>query len=330
MSEILFAEDDAAMRQMVADLLETAGHRVRLARTGAEALDALGRGIPELVILDHRMPPPDGLEVCRRIKTNPRLEHVPVLMLTAEASADQRIEGFGAGADDYLAKPFDARELLARVTALLRLTRQGLDRNPTSGLPGGGAIRREYDRRRGEATEFALCYFDLNDFKPFGDRFGFSLGDRVIRAAGDSLVAAAGEEGFVGHVGGDDFLAICAAARARPLVDTALRRFHAALQKHVPPEVWEAGSYRATDREGRVRDVPLTRLAAAVLYLDGARAPSLDELGETVAATKALAKATGVPAVTDLREGAADGAPQRSPSESQRVSDPGSRGSSRK
>lgn len=291
MSEILFADDDAGMREMVAEILRTAGHTARLASSGQAALASVAEAPPDLVILDYRMGSPDGFHVCREIKQNPRLEHLPVLILTGEGATEDRLAGFDAGADDYLPKPFDSRELLARVQALLRLTRQGLDRNPTSTLPGGEAIEREYERRRSVGDRFALCYFDLDHFKPFGDRFGFSAGDRVIREVGHALLKAAAPEDFVGHIGGDDFLFMCGTRSVREKIDVARADFHERLSGHVPREVWESGGYRGVDRDGREREIPLTRLAVAILYVDPTRFGALSELGETIAELKRRAKA---------------------------------------
>jgi DNA-binding response OmpR family regulator len=152
MSRILLAEDDDALRRMTSMVLSSAGHEVREAPDGTRALEELRRETPDLVVLDYRMGEPDGFEVCRRIKHDPATAHLPVLILTAQGRIEDRLGGFDAGADDYLAKPFDTRELLARVAALLRLARRGLDRNPTSGLPGGEAIYQELERRRGWAS----------------------------------------------------------------------------------------------------------------------------------------------------------------------------------
>ena len=156
MSRILIAEDDDALRRLVAQVLVSAGHQVRDVPDGASALEALGREVPDLVVLDYRMGEPDGLEVCRRIKRDPALAHVPVLILTAQGGIEDRLDGFDAGADDYLPKPFDPRELRARTSALLRAAERGRDRNPTTGLPGGETIYRELERRRAAGGAFAV------------------------------------------------------------------------------------------------------------------------------------------------------------------------------
>jgi PleD family two-component response regulator len=298
-AEILVADDDAAMREMVGEVLREAGFTVRAAQSGSEALASVRSAAPTLAVLDYRMGEPNGLEVCRVLKGGGRTAHIPVLILTGQSGIDDRIEGFDAGADDYLAKPFEPRELLARVRALLKQVERSLHRNPTTGLPGGDAIALEYERRRADGT-FAICYFDLDHFKPFGDRFGFSLADETIRAAGHALAAAAGEEGFVGHIGGDDFVLICEREEAVRRCEEARVRFDERVRELVPASQRASGSYVATDREGRERSFPLTRLSVAVVILGAGSPHSLAELGELIAAEKRRAKETGVITLLEL------------------------------
>src|SRR6185503_1853280 len=119
------------MRLMLRDLFRSSGHEVGLAEDGLRVLTAIQEREPDLVILDHSMPGMNGFEVCRRIKQNPFTARISVLLLTGQGTVESKVEGFAAGADDYLAKPFDPRELRARVQALLRLVQRESDRNPT-------------------------------------------------------------------------------------------------------------------------------------------------------------------------------------------------------
>jgi PleD family two-component response regulator len=301
MSEILFADDDEALRRMVGELLRHAGHTVRLAEDGTRALAEVRRQPPDMVILDYRMGRPDGFTVCRQIKDDPRVGHLPVLILTGQSTIEDRLGGFEAGADDYLAKPFDARELLARVAALLRQAQRALDRNPTTGLPGGEAIQREIDRRRMGGQPFALVYFDLDDFKPFADRFGFAVADETIREAGRAISATAEgrPDAFVGHVGGDDFVLVCPADDGRELARIARARFSQALPRHLDEDAVREGVYTAEDRFGVEREFTLTRLSAAVVRVDPARWTSLERLGEVVAEAKLRAKSAGTGGVAE-------------------------------
>lgn len=298
MSQILFADDDAAMRQMVADVLTSAGHSVRLAGDGTTALTEIRRQPPDLVILDYRMGRPDGFAVCREIKSTPRLDYLPVMILTAQNTTEEKLGGFGAGADDYLAKPFDARELVARVGALLRLSRAGRDQNPTSGLPGGEAIEREY-RARSTSGRITVCYLDLDHFKPFGDRFGFTVADAAIRDVGEAILDAAREGEFVGHVGGDDFVVLCEPQQARPLVAAAQADFRDRVSARLPPEDAARGTFRAVGRDGEERIFSITQLSAAILHLRGPELPEFAALGPRVAALKQEAKQQGTGGIAE-------------------------------
>lgn len=134
-SIVQIVDDDPAIVRLVRRYLELEGFQVIVAWDGRTALDQLDREAPNLVLLDIGLPEVDGLEVCRRIRSN---SDVPVIMLTARGREEEVIEGFDAGADDYLAKPFSAGVLLARVKAVLRRYRPEveteLDRIEWNGL----------------------------------------------------------------------------------------------------------------------------------------------------------------------------------------------------
>ena len=121
MSEILFAEDDADIRKWVAVALETEGYAVRTVPDGEAALAAYAAQRPDLLMLDIMMPKRDGISVCAEIRR--RDAALPILMLTARTAERDKIAGLGAGADDYMTKPFSLGELLARIAALLRRAR---------------------------------------------------------------------------------------------------------------------------------------------------------------------------------------------------------------
>ncbi|MBL1100202.1 response regulator transcription factor [Streptomyces coffeae] len=119
-AHVVVAEDNADQAELVRRYLEHEGHEVTLAHDGRSALDLLRGRRPDLLVLDVMMPRVDGLDVCRVIRAEPRLAHLPVLMLTARSSEDDLLLGLDLGADDYMTKPFSPRELMARVRSLLR------------------------------------------------------------------------------------------------------------------------------------------------------------------------------------------------------------------
>lgn len=302
-SYLLFADDSEDMRLMVRDLLQSSGHEVALAPDGLSALAAAQAREPDLLILDLNMPGLTGIEVCSAVKSNPFTAHIPVLMLTAQVRVESKIAGFDAGADDYLPKPFDPRELRARVTALLRLVRRESDRNPTSGLPGGRAIEDDLERRVEKQQRFAVCYLDFDNFKPFADLYGFSVADRVIKEFGTAVIEAVTELGggpgsrngtdFVGHIGGDDFLVITEEDRAEQLARECARRLRDVIGQAVGADALQLGAFSGPGRDGQVRLFPLARLSTAILLVRPERWVSTSHLGTLAADVKRRAKQRG-------------------------------------
>lgn len=121
---LLVVDDEPLNRKLLHDRLEPEGYRVLQAETGPQALELLAREPVDLVLLDVRMPGMDGLEVCRRLRAQPREGFLPVILVTGLSSQDDRHLGFAAGADEFISKPIDLRELLLRVRALVRLRHQ--------------------------------------------------------------------------------------------------------------------------------------------------------------------------------------------------------------
>ena len=294
MAYILCVDDEESISSLVRQVLKMAGHEVAIAPDGYSALESIAAREPHLIVLDRSMPGMDGISVCRRIKSNPFLSRVPILMLTALGTVDFKVEGFEAGADDYLLKPFEPRELAARVAALLRLVAREGDRNPSSGLPGGRAIASEIESRVTRGEHFSVIYFDLDFFKPFADTFGFSVADQVISGTGALLGQMAAENGdFAGHIGGDDFLMICPALRAPEVADEGATRFGEVVRSAVSDEIFAKGSFTGLNREGQAQEFPLAQLTAVVVPVEPETWVSVAHLGEAAATWKKAAKARG-------------------------------------
>jgi two-component system, OmpR family, response regulator RpaA len=134
-SNILVIEDDEIVARTIERCLRGGEYRVRLANSGVEGLRSARREVPDLVILDVIMPGMDGYAVCREMRADPVLVDAPILFLTAKTRDEDKINGFTAGADDYLGKPFNVDELLLRIRAILRRTRR-MQNGKTEEKPG--------------------------------------------------------------------------------------------------------------------------------------------------------------------------------------------------
>lgn len=162
---VLVVEDEEDILELVAYNLEQAGLRTVKARDGEEAMAAVFRERPDLVVLDIMLPKIDGKEVCRRIRQNEQTRSLPVIMLTALAEEVDRIVGFELGADDYLPKPFSPKELVLRVRAVLRRREQGVEAREPLRFPGllidPEAFRVEVEGKEVPltATEFKLLHY---------------------------------------------------------------------------------------------------------------------------------------------------------------------------
>jgi diguanylate cyclase (GGDEF)-like protein len=265
---ILVVDDDADIARFVEVNLRSAGYDVAVAGDGEEALERAADLRPDLVLLDVMMPRIDGFEVAQRLRKNPQTANTSIIMLTAKALSADKVTGLQSGADDYIIKPFDPIELLARVKGTLRRAKEMRNLSPLTGLPGNIRIQEEIERQVREGRPFAVLYADLDNFKAYNDQKGFVRGDRLIQATArliqDSVMEYDGSEGFVGHVGGDDFVAVVTPEVAEEVAKRVCEAFDAARSDFYEPEDVEQGFIRIEDRKGVMQDVPLVAISVGI------------------------------------------------------------------
>jgi diguanylate cyclase (GGDEF)-like protein len=239
-----------------------------VAADGEEALERASSLRPDLVLLDVMMPRIDGFEVAQRLRRNPQTANTSIIMLTAKALSTDKVLGLTAGADDYIIKPFDPIELLARVKGTLRRAKEMRNLSPLTGLPGNIRIQEEIERTVREDRPFAVLYSDLDNFKAYNDQKGFVRGDRLIQATAriiqDAVVEYAGSDGFVGHVGGDDFVAVVPPEIAEEVAKRIVERFDAQIHEFYEPEDLERGYVEVEDRKGVLQRLPLAGVSIGI------------------------------------------------------------------
>ena len=276
---IVIAEDDDAIAHMLNMALGDGGYLCVRARAGDEALRMVRLHTPDLLILDVMMPVIDGLEVARRLRADVILSATPILMLTALTSVDQKVQGLDAGADDYLVKPFDLRELAARVRALIRAARRERDRNPTTSLPGTASVEQHIDEVLKAGELAAVLHVDIRDFDHWADQVGYARAEQLVAALGELMLETtrAQGQGFLGHMGGADFIVVVnqpasGTEAAEALAKTIIERFD---QRKAG---WVDG------------DAAALGMAVAVSTTEGLAAGAAEELSERLAAAMRTAK----------------------------------------
>jgi two-component system cell cycle response regulator len=230
---ILIAEDETVQRRLLERLLTGWGHEVVVASDGQQALSLLrDRNHPDLAILDWMMPGADGLTVCRELRHADGQAYIYIILLTARDRKRDLLEAMEAGADDYLAKPFDAQELRVRLNAgkrVLDLQDQLVSANrslqfqaahdPLTGLFNRGAIvgilQNELMRAQRERKPVSIIMVDIDHFKQINDTRGHSAGDAVLRRAAERMQASVRSYDAVGRYGGEEFLIVFPGCSAR-------------------------------------------------------------------------------------------------------------------
>lgn len=265
---ILVADDDEDIVRFVEVNLRLEGFDIHTVSDGESALQAVHDLRPDLVILDVMMPKLDGFQVCQRLRSDSRTKHLSVIMLTAKSLSADKVVGLTAGADDYMIKPFDPIELVARVKSALRRAQEMRGLNPLTRLPGNVAVQHEVTGRVEKDAPFSLLYIDLDNFKSFNDHYGFLRGDEVIKlVAGitaEAIDSQASEGSFVGHIGGDDFVAIVHPDKAESAAVEIIDRFDREVVGCYDPDDLAEGQIRVVDRQGNMHSYGVVSVSIGI------------------------------------------------------------------
>lgn len=232
---ILLVDDSRAIRRILGRTLTEAGYLVVEAADGQEGLDVARRECPDLVLLDVDMPVLDGLSTLRLMHAEPALANIPVLFLTARTSGTDAAMGLSLGAQDYLRKPCEPTELLARVQGALAVSRlqedlrsrtEFLDDLTTTDPLTSLGNRRRYDmwvagtrQAHGADAPIAVALADIDHFKHVNDTHGHLTGDDVLRIVAKRIRAAVGDQATIVRWGGEEFLVLQTGEQPRPITE---------------------------------------------------------------------------------------------------------------
>lgn len=289
-ARVLVVEDDEATRGALRALLGDAGYDCDEASDGERAVAAMREERFDLVVLDLGLPGMSGTDVHRHLRQDPRTRFLPIVFLTAHSDREVKLAELEAGAEDFITKPYDAEELLARVGAAVRRWSGMRAVNPLSGLPGNPTITEEIESRLAREENFTLLYVDIDRFKEFNDHYGFTRGDRVITMLAEILIDVAGDQRFVGHIGGDDFVVLTRNDDAEALAAGITRRFDDAIRALYDPVDRTRGWIEAHDRRGRLRHTPFATISIGIVNVPPGRFDGATAAARAAAEVKEVAK----------------------------------------
>jgi GGDEF domain-containing protein len=292
----------------------------RLVRASAagEVVALVNRGHPSLVVLDGDGEIAEVCDLIRTLRSDPFSAIVPVIVWSKEAGNDVIDRILEAGADDFLKRSMDEREKLLRLSTVVRRAERDVGVHPTTRLPGTAMIERDIAARLAASEDFAVCYADIDNFKEFNDRYGYTHGDRVILLVSKILrdvVKAFAPSGFIGHIGGDDFIFNVGLDIFEACCREIISIFDTLIPFQYSEEDRKAGFFWGKDRRGQLHRIPLMTLSIGVVTNRQRNFTHTAQVGELATEMKAYAKTKqGSIFVVDRRHGQRNARLEKRPS----------------
>lgn len=291
--KILIAEDNQIIRDSIAEAFFKRGYEVLSASNGKIAVHLALNYHPDIIIMDYHMPALNGFEAVEQIRKYPSCTNIPIIILTSDEEKDTKLEGLSLDIDEYLTKPADEEEIVARVQLLLKRSMQKIDSNPLTHLPGNPSIQKRIEEALAKKETFAVIYLDLNNFKVYNDVYGFKEGDNVIKQTAKLIETIALNydfTSFLGHIGGDDFICICKAQNATEIAKQVIMEFDALAPSFYNETDRQKGYLSAKDRSGDIKDFALLSIAIAVVHNEKRKLSSYGQISAIASELKHFAK----------------------------------------
>ena len=283
---ILVVEDDFDISNMLQLYFKSQGYEVFVAPRGGVALELTRQKLPNVIVLDIMLPDIDGYEVCRRLRTNLRTSHIPIIFLTQKDERSDKIHGLELGADDYITKPFDVEELRLRVRNTIKSAEIASLTSPSTGLASGRLIEQQI-RELMRREDWGIIYIGIKGLDNFNEAYGFVAGEEVLRFVGMLLGDVIDEMGtpddFIGHIGGDDFLVITRKDLINVLQTEIVKRFDANVGTHYDFMTRMQGYLVLKDDDGEDVQSPLMTLQIGGLVADEGPFTDIREITEAAA-----------------------------------------------
>lgn len=260
-----------SMPAYLREFLLAQGYEVLEAHSEEELFDVAYEKRPDVLIGNMEIEGLNPITTCKKIKHDIILNNLAIVIVTTKDALKKKIEAINGGADDYIVKPFYPEELTARINRIVRRTKQAINSNPLSLLPGNIMIETEITRRIQEKASFAVCYVDIDNFKPFNDYYGYERGDTAIRMTANIISTIirqynyTRQDHFVGHIGGDDFVVVTTPDRIDLFCSYIIEKFEEMVPSLYDEDDVERGYIITKTRQGNVQEFSFMTISIAVV-----------------------------------------------------------------
>ena len=207
-------------------------------------------------------------DTLRRIKSNSTLLYIPIMIYAPNAEKNFIVNSLKEGADDFTSDKWDNEIISAKIEMLIARSQRDLSLNPSTRLPGPNAIEYEIERRLLIGREFAVCYADIDNFKAYNDYYGYVYGDKIIKLTSHiirNVVHDLTSDGFIGHIGGDDYIFIIPSELVVPVCENVIATFDRVVPFRYSDFDRERGWIEVLNRKGENERFPLLTLSIAVI-----------------------------------------------------------------
>lgn len=291
--EIYIIDDKKDLKQTLERMFKK-DKEYRFTNVSTKKLETALKNIPSLLIVNEDNIEEDVIEMCKRIKQDEDNSITPIIVLSSNEEHEHRLNMLKLCIAHYIKHPINEEYLYYTIKNILRLIYINRRVSPLTGLPGNVQIQAEIKKRFLSKETFAMMYLDLDNFKAYNDIYGFLKGDEIIKFTARTILKNVHnyeyEDSFVGHVGGDDFIAIIGETNYDKICQNIITDFDKNVLKYFTEEDAKKGYIEVANRKGIMEAFPLTSISIGVVEVEKGRFENILEIGEVGASVKHLAK----------------------------------------
>lgn len=261
---------------------------------GSSTVEKTMEDIPDLIIINEDTLESDVVDICNYIRNYNENLITPIMVISSTIDKEHRLDILKNNVEYFIKSPMDDEYIYYTIRNIIRLMASNRKVSPLTGLPGNLQIQVELKKKLLKKEEFAILYFDLDNFKEYNDTYGFLKGDEVIKFTAKTILKVMHhyklEDSFVGHIGGDDFVGIISDVDFDKLCQDIIARFDTNIKEYFNEEDIERGYLEVANRKGIIEQFPITAISIGVVKVSPGEYKNPLEIGEVGAQVKHLAK----------------------------------------